>query len=77
MRERAELLNGSFKVISEPDRGTLVKVRLPLMREKTEQANIPAMSGPAATHLPTGNPAYLHILTHFNYAGHAARAPSV
>jgi signal transduction histidine kinase len=32
MRERAELLNGSFEVISEPDRGTLVKVRLPLMR---------------------------------------------
>ena len=32
MRERAELLNGSFEVISEPDRGTLVKARLPLRR---------------------------------------------
>ncbi len=32
MRERAELLNGSFEVTSEPDRGTVVKVRLPLVR---------------------------------------------
>ena len=32
MRERAELLNGSFKITSEPDRGTVVKVRLPLVR---------------------------------------------
>jgi signal transduction histidine kinase len=32
MRERAELLNGSFEVISEQDRGTVVKVRLPLVR---------------------------------------------
>ena len=34
MRERAELLNGSFEVISEPDRGTVVKVCLPLVRGK-------------------------------------------
>ena len=34
MRERAELLNGSFEVISEPDRGTVVKVRLPLVRRE-------------------------------------------
>jgi signal transduction histidine kinase len=32
MRERAELLNGSFEVTSEPDRGAVVKVRLPLVR---------------------------------------------
>ncbi len=35
MRERAELLNGSFEVLSEPDRGTVVKVRLPLVRRES------------------------------------------
>jgi signal transduction histidine kinase len=35
MRERAELLNGSFEVTSEPDRGTVVKVRLPLVRRES------------------------------------------
>jgi signal transduction histidine kinase len=34
MRERAELLNGSFEVSSEPDRGAVVKVRLPLVRRE-------------------------------------------
>ncbi len=34
MRERAELLNGSFEVTSESDRGVVVRVRLPLIREK-------------------------------------------
>ncbi len=40
MRERAELLNGSFvlngsfEVTFEPDRGTVVMVRLPLVRGK-------------------------------------------
>jgi len=32
MRERAELLDGSFEIATEPERGTVVKVRLPLMR---------------------------------------------
>lgn len=32
---RAELLNGSFEVTSEPDRGTVVKVRLPLVRRES------------------------------------------
>ncbi|MDP9454203.1 MAG: sensor histidine kinase [Actinomycetota bacterium] len=34
MRERAELLGGSFEVASKGERGTAIKVRLPLMREK-------------------------------------------
>ncbi len=34
MRERAELLDGSFEVTSESDRGAVVRVRLPLIREK-------------------------------------------
>ena len=34
MRERAELLDGSFEVVSGQERGTTLKVRLPLMREK-------------------------------------------
>ena len=34
MRERAELLGGSFEVVSGPERGTTLKVSLPLMREK-------------------------------------------
>lgn len=34
MRERAELLGGSFEVASQGERGTVIKVRLPLMREK-------------------------------------------
>jgi hypothetical protein len=32
----AELLNGSFEVTFEPDRGTVVKVRLPLVRGKKQ-----------------------------------------
>ena len=36
MREPAELLNGSFEVTFEPDRGTVVKVRLPLLRGKKQ-----------------------------------------
>jgi len=31
MRERAELLNGSFEITSESDRGAVVRVRLPLV----------------------------------------------
>jgi signal transduction histidine kinase len=65
MRERAELLNGSFEVTFEPDRGTVVKVPCLWCAEKTEQGNIPGMPGPRPTHLPTGSPAYLHLLTHF------------
>ncbi len=34
MRERAELLGGSFEVTSGAEHGTTLKVRLPLMREK-------------------------------------------
>jgi signal transduction histidine kinase len=34
MRERAELLGGSFEVTAEQDRGAVVRVRLPLIREK-------------------------------------------
>lgn len=34
MRERTELLGGSFGIISGPERGTTLKVTLPLMREK-------------------------------------------
>ncbi|MDP9456801.1 MAG: histidine kinase [Actinomycetota bacterium] len=34
MRERAELLGGTFEVGSQGERGTAIKVRLPLMREK-------------------------------------------
>ncbi len=34
MRERAELLDGSLEVTSERDRGTLVRVRLPLIWKK-------------------------------------------
>lgn len=34
MRERAELLDGSFEVFSDEERGTTLKVRLPLMQEK-------------------------------------------
>jgi len=34
MRERAELLGGSFEVASKGERGTMIKVRLPLMQEK-------------------------------------------
>ncbi len=34
MRERAELLGGSFEVASQGERGTVLRVRLPLMREK-------------------------------------------
>lgn len=34
MRERAELLDGSFEVVSGEERGTTLKVRLPLVREK-------------------------------------------
>ena len=37
MRERAELLNGSFEVVSGQERGTTLQVRLPLMREKKEK----------------------------------------
>ena len=36
MRERTELLGGSFKVVSGEERGTTLEVRLPLMREKTK-----------------------------------------
>ena len=36
MRERTELLGGSFKVISGEERGTTLEVRLPLMREKVK-----------------------------------------
>ncbi|WP_166397002.1 sensor histidine kinase [Rubrobacter marinus] len=36
MRERTELLGGSFKVASGKERGTTLEVRLPLMREKTK-----------------------------------------
>ncbi len=32
MRERAELLGGSFEIAAEPERGTVVKVRVPLTR---------------------------------------------
>jgi signal transduction histidine kinase len=32
MRERAELLDGSFEIVPEPERGTVVRVRLPLVR---------------------------------------------
>lgn len=35
MRERAELLDGSFEIATEPERGTVVKVRLPLMRRES------------------------------------------
>jgi signal transduction histidine kinase len=34
MRERTELLGGSFEITSEVDRGAVVRVRLPLIREK-------------------------------------------
>ncbi|MDP9456328.1 MAG: ATP-binding protein [Actinomycetota bacterium] len=34
MRERTELLGGSFKVVTGEERGTTLEVRLPLMREK-------------------------------------------
>lgn len=34
MQERAELLGGSFEVVSGEERGTTLKVRLPLVREK-------------------------------------------
>ena len=34
MRERTELLGGSFRVVSGEERGTTLEVRLPLMREK-------------------------------------------
>ena len=34
MRERTELLGGSFEVVSGKERGTTLEVRLPLMREK-------------------------------------------
>ena len=34
MRERAELLDGSFEVTSEHERGAVVRVRLPLVRER-------------------------------------------
>ena len=37
MRERAELLGGSFEVLSGKKRGTTLKVRLPLMRHKRDQ----------------------------------------
>lgn len=34
MRERAELLKGTLKIISDPEGGARAEVRLPLMREK-------------------------------------------
>ena len=37
MQERAELLGGSFEIVSGPERGTTLKVSLPLMREKKEK----------------------------------------
>jgi signal transduction histidine kinase len=36
MRERTELLGGSFEVVSGVERGTTLEVRLPLMREKVK-----------------------------------------
>ena len=35
MRERATLANGTFEIASTPDRGTSVRVRIPLARPTT------------------------------------------